>query len=88
MRKSKQLITKLIKTQNKAQYSSDRQAAKILVLWSGNVGKVKSLAGEDFLPEKKKLLEKTATIKRFEYLPLGIEFKKQTNIAKKKKILD
>ena len=53
MRKSKQLITKLIKTQNKAQYSSDRQAAKILVLWSGNVGKVKSLAGEDFLPEKK-----------------------------------
>ena len=34
---------------------------------------------------KRKLLEKTATIKRFEYLPLGIEFKKQTNIAKKKK---
>ena len=41
--------------QFKAQYNSDRQAAKILVLWSGNVGKFKSLAGEDFLPEKKTL---------------------------------
>ena len=29
------------------------------------------------------MLEKAASIKRFEYLPLGIELKKQTDIAKK-----
>ena len=29
------------------------------------------------------LLEKAATIKRFEYSPLGSELKKQTNIVKK-----
>ena len=31
---------------------------------------------------KKHLLEKAATIKRFEYSPLGSELKKQTGIAK------
>ena len=31
------------------------------------------------------LLEKAATIKRFEYSPLGSELKKYTDIAKKKK---
>ena len=37
---------------------------------------------EDVLPEKD-LLEKAATIKRFEYLALGSELKTQTDIAKK-----
>ena len=32
---------------------------------------------------KKDLLEKAATIKRFEYLPLGSELKQQTSIAEK-----
>ena len=32
--------------------------------------------------EKKSLLVKAATIKRFEYLPLGIQLKRQTEIAK------
>ena len=32
---------------------------------------------------KKDLLEKAATIKRFEYLPLGSELKLQTSIAEK-----
>ena len=40
------------------------------------------LTGKDVLP-KKDLLEKTATIKRFEYSPLGKELKAQTDIAKK-----
>ena len=38
--------------------------------------------GEDASPEKG-LLEKAATIKRFEYPPLGKELKKQTSIAEK-----
>ena len=32
---------------------------------------------------KKNLLEEDATMKRFEYLPLGKELKTQTDIAKK-----
>ena len=47
----------------------------------GNVCKYEFLTGEDVLPEKG-LLEKAATIKRFEYSPLGKELKKQTDIAK------
>ena len=39
------------------------------------------MTGEDVLPEKG-LLGKTATIKIFEYSPLGSKFKKQTDIAK------
>ena len=40
------------------------------------------MTGKDVLVEKD-LLEKAATIKRFEYSPLGSELKKQTNIVKK-----
>ena len=43
--------------QNKAQYDSDRQTAKISALSSGNVSKYEFLIGEDVLSEKK-LLEK------------------------------
>ena len=68
--------------QNKAQYDLDRQTAKISALSSGNVRKYEFLIGKDFLPEKD-LLEKAATMKRFEYLPLGKELKPQTDIAKK-----
>ena len=39
------------------------------------------LNGEDALPEKE-LLEKDATVKIFEYSPLGVELKAQTDIAK------
>ena len=67
--------------QSKAQYDLDRQTAKILASSSGNVGKCEFLTGKDVLPEKV-LLEKVVTIKRFEYSPLGSEFKKQTEIAK------
>ena len=53
-----------------------------MALSSGNVGKYYFLTGKDVLQEKY-LLEKAATMKRFEYWPLGSELKKQTDIAKK-----
>ena len=40
------------------------------------------MTGKDVLVEED-LLEKAATIKRFEYSPLGSELKKQTNNVKK-----
>ena len=43
------------------------------------------MAGKEISPEKG-LLRKPATIKRFKYLPLDSEMKKQTNIAIKKYI--
>ena len=52
--------------QNKAQYNLDRQTVMVSALSLGNVGKYEFLAGQDILPEKE-LLEKTSTIKRFEY---------------------
>ena len=40
------------------------------------------MTGKDVLPEKG-LLDKAATMKRFEYSPVGKELKAQTGIAKK-----
>ena len=61
--------------QNKAQYKLDWQTATILALSSGNVGKYEFLTDEEVLLEKR-ILEKSAIIKRFEYSPLDCEFKK------------
>ena len=80
-------ISKKIKTidkkigQNKAQYNFNRETAIISTVSSGNVSKYQFLTGEDVLPEKF-LLEKVATLKRFEYSPLGSGLKKQRSIAK------
>ena len=74
MRKLKQSITNSSKT---------KQTAKISGSSSGNVSKYEFLTGNDVLPEKD-LLEKAATVKRFEYLLLGKELKAQTDIAKKR----
>ena len=49
-----------------------------MALSSGNVGKYEFLTSEYVLPEKG-LLEKAATIKRFEYSPLCSELKKNKN---------
>ena len=68
--------------QNKAQYNLDRQTVKISVLPSRNVNKYEFLSCEDVLSEKG-LLENAATIKIFEYSPLGRELKRQTGIAEK-----
>ena len=54
--------------QNKAQYNLDRQTAKLSALSSGNISKNELLTSKDVLPEKN-LLEKAATMKRFEYSP-------------------
>ena len=69
--------------QNKTQYKLDRQTVKISALSIGNVGKYEYLTGQDVLPENN-LLEKSVTIKIFEYLPLVSELKKQTGITKLK----
>ena len=67
-----------IKLRNKTQYNLERISA----LSSGNVRKYEFLTWKDILPEKD-LLEKTDTIKRFEYLPLSRELKAETDNAKK-----
>ena len=60
---------------------AERQTSKILELSSGNVCEYEFLTGQEFLTEKR-LLKKAARIKRFEYLLLRSELKKQTDIAK------
>ena len=81
-------ISKKIKAINnkidliKAQNNLDRKTAKINALSSGNVSKYDFMTGKDFWPERG-LLEKAATMKRFEYLLLSKELKAQTDIAKK-----
>ena len=52
------------------------------MLTSGNASKYEFLTGKDVVREKN-LIEKAATIKIFEYSPLGSELKKQTSMAKK-----
>ena len=80
MRKSKQLIKKI--EQNKAEYDLDRQTANISALLSGNVSKYEILTGKDVLLEKD-LLEKAATMIRFEYLPLQADITKKLSRIRK-----
>ena len=49
---------------------------------SGNISSYEFFTGNYFLSQND-LLEKAATIKRFEYSPFGKESKAQTEIAKK-----
>ena len=63
--------------QNKAQNDLHGQTAKISDLSSRNVSKFEFLTGKNVLSEK------SATIKRFEYSPLGKELKAKIHIAKK-----
>ena len=67
--------------QNKFHCNSDNRTAKISALLSGYVSNNNFFTDEYVLPEKL-LLEKTATIKRFEHSPLGSELKKQTDISR------
>ena len=64
--------------QVKAQCNLGRQS----VLSSRNISKYDFLNGKDVLP-KKDLIEKAATVKRFEYLSLRKELIAQTHIPKK-----
>ena len=75
-------IDKKIK-QNKAQYGLDKQSPKqSSTLSLINVSGYEFLTGKDFVPEKD-LLEKAATMKRFEYSSLGKKLNAQNDIAKK-----
>ena len=65
-------INKKIK-HNKAQYNLGKQTARIWALSSVNAGKYEFLTGEDVLPER-------PVRKRFEYLPLGSDLRKQTEV--------
>ena len=67
--------------QNKVQFNLNRQTAKISALSSGIVSKYKFLTGNDVLPGKD-MLEKAATMKKNEYLPLAKELKAQTKTVK------
>ena len=55
--------------ENKAQGNLDRWTANIFALLSGNVNKYEFLTSKYILPENG-LLEKAATVKRFEHSPL------------------
>ena len=58
-----------------------KPTADISALLSRKNIKYEFLPGEDVLP-KKDLLEKAATMKTFEYSPLGKELKAQTDYCK------
>ena len=64
----------------KLQYYINREAAKILALSSGEIGKYEYLTGEEILPFNQKQITKQA---KFTYSPLRKAFEKQ--IKKKKK---
>ena len=72
-KKLKHLITKLTKT--KLDIIQTDKLLRFQHYQSGSVGRYEFLTGEYVLSEQG-LLEKAATIKRFENLPLGNEFKK------------
>ena len=84
----KMCVSEKIKTidnkikQNNAPYILVRKTANISALSSGNANKYEFLTGKDIIPEKH-LLEKAATVKRFQYSSLDKELKSQTDITKK-----
>ena len=58
----------------KLQYDINREAAKISVLSSGNIGKYEYLTGEEILPSNQQQIIEQA---KFTYSPLGKAFEKQ-----------
>ena len=67
--------------QNKAQYDLERQTSKILLYHQENLVNIFS-TGKNVLLEKD-LLEKAATLNRFDYSSFGKWLKAQTDIEKK-----
>ena len=59
----------------KLQYDSNREAAKILPLSSGKIDKYEYLTGEEILPSNQKQIVKQT---KFTYSLLGKAFKEQT----------
>ena len=76
MRKLKQSRSKQNQNQtNQSSVQFREISCQISALLSTNAGKYKFLSGKDVLPETD-LLETAATIKTFEYSPLGSKLKK------------
>ena len=63
----------------KLQYDTDREAAKIPALSSGKIHKYEYLTGEDILPSNQ---QQTIEQARFTYCPLGKAFEKQIKTIK------
>ena len=61
-------------TDEKLQYDSNRQAAKILALSSGKIHKYEYLSGEEILPSNQQQIIEQA---KFTYSPIGKAFEKQ-----------
>ena len=70
--KVKTMVNKI--EQNKAQYSLDRQNAKISALSSENVSKYEFFNWHICLTQKR-LVRKATSMKRFQYFPLDKELK-------------
>ena len=58
----------------KLQYDSNREAAKMLALSSGKIHKYKYLTGEEILPSNQQQIIEQA---KFTYSPIGKAFEKQ-----------
>ena len=63
----------------KLQYDSNREAAKISALSSGKIDKYEYLTGEEILPSNQEQIIEQA---KFTYSPLGKAFEKQTKTIK------
>ena len=63
----------------KLQYYSNREAAKICALSSGKIHKYEYLTGEDILPSNQQQIIERA---KFTYCPLGKAFEKQIKTIK------
>ena len=59
----------------------NREAAKILALWSGKIHKYEYLTGEDILPSNQQQIIEQA---KFNYSLLGKAFEKQTKTIEEK----
>ena len=63
----------------KLQYDTNREAAKVSALSSGKIDKYKYLTGEEILPSNQRQIFEQA---KFIYSPLGKAFEKQTKTIK------
>ena len=63
----------------KLQYDTNREAAKVSALSSGKIDKYKYLTGEEILPSNQRQIFEQAI---FTYSPLGKAFEKQTKTIK------
>ena len=67
----------------KIQCDTNREAAKISALWSGNIRKYEYITGEDILPSDQQQIIEEA---KFTYSSLGKAFEKQIKIIEGQKI--